>query len=244
MKHEHYQFVTEYLRWGDQVIAYRNAYHSDSSYQTLESAANRLLKRPDVAQAIEEAQAAIRQQVEAEVAEQLKGELLTIQKKRELLYKIATGEMMAEQNYKGKDCNVCTQFVRPTITQMLRAIDLDSKLSNHYPQAKSLGNTSQQNPSPVPEPVPQETNKNSPPVIRRGDTQTPASVCYRGGLLANINRQHISLQEGARKTLKAPPPPRKKQKHEKTQQITTIGNLKTVVEKQQMHDLKYKGDKE
>ncbi len=40
--------------------------------------------------------------------------------------------MYAIQNYKGKDCNQCTQMVRPTINQMLKAIDLDSKLAGHY----------------------------------------------------------------------------------------------------------------
>lgn len=141
MKLEHYKFVTEYLHRNDKALAYKNAYNSDSNYNTLESAANRLLKNPEVAEAINNAQAAIRSKVEAEVAEQLKGELLTIKKKRELLYDIATGQMWVEQSYKGKDCNVCTQYVRPTINQMLRAIHLDNKLAGHYP--------TQQKPEPI-----------------------------------------------------------------------------------------------
>src|SRR5690606_22241191 len=71
-------------------------------------------------------------EVEQEIRAQQKTELLTIRRKRELLANIATGEMYAVQNYKGKDCNQCTQMVRPTINQMLKAIDLDSKLAGHY----------------------------------------------------------------------------------------------------------------
>lgn len=132
MNTKQYTFVTEYLRSSDHIMAYKNAYQSTSDYTTIESAANRLLKHPEVAQAIREAQTAIRQQVEREVAEKLKGELLTIQRKRELLYQIATGEMYVEQNYKGKNCSQCTQFIRPSINQMLKAIDLDNKLAGHY----------------------------------------------------------------------------------------------------------------
>lgn len=127
-----HKFVTEYLRWGDQVIAYKNAYNATSNYKTLESAANRLLRDPEVAQTIREAQTRIRESVEKEVAEQQKGQLLTIQKKRELLHQIATGEMHVLQYYKGKDCNTCTQYVTPTINHMLRAIHLDNKLAGHY----------------------------------------------------------------------------------------------------------------
>src|SRR5690606_29589807 len=87
----------------------------------------------------------------------LKKELLTVQRKRELLAQIATGEMYVMQYYKGKDCSHCSQHVAPTINQMLRAIDLDSRLAGHYPDTK---HHSQQTTTKM--------NEDSPPVIRRG----------------------------------------------------------------------------
>ena len=60
-------------------------------------------------------------------------EVFSIEEKRVLLKKIATGQMMVEQYYKGKDCNMCTQYVRPSIWHVLSAIKEDSRLAGHYP---------------------------------------------------------------------------------------------------------------
>ena len=133
MNLKHHAFVTEYLYWGDQVIAYQNAYKKHgSSYRSLQSAANRLLAMPEVAEAIDKAQSAIRSRVEEEVAARLKQELLTIQKKREILAQVATGSLYIEQMTVGKNCSNCTHLVKPNINQMLKAIDLDNKLAGHY----------------------------------------------------------------------------------------------------------------
>ncbi len=128
------KFVTEYLKWGIPVLAYANAYNKpDPNGRAIESAANRLMRHPEVKQAIHDAEDRIRHQVEREIADRQALDVFTIEQKRHLLKQIATGAMLVEQHYKGKDCRQCTQFVRPTINQMLRAIDLDNRMSAHYP---------------------------------------------------------------------------------------------------------------
>lgn len=133
MNEKQQRFVTEFLRYGDKIIAYKAAYNNPSSNpDVIISAANRLLRNPEVKAVIEAAQNRIRAQVEEEVKAELKQELLTVQRKRELLAQIATGEALIEQHTKGKNCNMCTILQRPNFTQMLKAIDLDSRLAGHY----------------------------------------------------------------------------------------------------------------
>lgn len=133
MTNKQHEFVTEYLRHGDKIIAYSLVYKNESgNYAAVESAANRLLRHPEVAQAIDSVRKAIRAEVEQELKQQLYTELLTVQRKRELLARIANGQLFAVQQYKGKDCRTCEQVVTPTINQMLKAIDLDNKLAGHY----------------------------------------------------------------------------------------------------------------
>lgn len=234
MNIKQHKFVTEYLRWGDQVIAYKNAYNATSNYKTLESSANRLLRSSEVAQTIREAQARIRETVEKEVAEQLKGNLLTIQHKRELLYEIATGQLSVEQTYKGKDCNVCSQYIRPTINQMLKAIDLDNKLAGHYTHQHKPTNhvtaskndevASRQSGKPKQQGSQQSTTKNYPP--RRGvgvgslASETKHGLSQHPDSYRDITNQcHTELDSASHVRS------RKESKPEKSQQNTTNERL-------------------
>lgn len=135
MTTEEHIFITEYFRHSSAYTAYCIAYkvQDESDFEGIMAAIHRLMDREDVGGLIRSVLGGIRYEVEQQIRQEQKTELLTIQRKRELLANIATGEAYAIQNYKGKDCNQCTQTVRPTISQMLRAIDLDSKLAGHYP---------------------------------------------------------------------------------------------------------------
>ncbi len=135
-------FITTYLRHRSVYTAYCIAYNVEdqSQYESIMAAAQQLMEDPDVGGLIRSVLEHVHYEVEQEIRAELKTELLTVQRKRELLANIATGEMYAVQNYKGKDCNQCTQMVRPTINQMLKAIDLDSKLAGHYPVKQSADN--------------------------------------------------------------------------------------------------------
>ncbi len=134
MNIEQHNFITQYLRHNSAYTAYCIAFNVEdqSQYESIMCAAQQLMDDPEVGGVIRSVLEGVRHDAEQEIREQQKTELLTIQRKRELLANIATGEMYAVQNYKGKDCNQCTQMVRPTINQMLKAIDLDSKLAGHY----------------------------------------------------------------------------------------------------------------
>lgn len=139
MNLKQYAFVTEMLKHGDKIIAYKNAYQSPSaSYTTLESAANRLLKNPEVAAAIQSTLDRIRHEVEEELKDELRKELLSVQRKREILARIAEGDVYIEQTYKGKGCQSCTQMAKPTINQMLKAIDIDNRMAGDYKDKRSV----------------------------------------------------------------------------------------------------------
>lgn len=139
MNLKQYRFVTEYLKWGDPAHAYKLAYNCKSNnYRSMESAANRLLNNPEIATAIQEAEARLRSEAEMEVKQRITAELLSVHRKREILARIAEGNIYIEQQYKGKDCKTCTQMVKPTINQMLKAIDLDSRLAGDYPTPKQM----------------------------------------------------------------------------------------------------------
>lgn len=134
MNHKQQTFITEYLRHRSAFTAYCLAYNLKdcSNYDSIMSAANRLLNLPEISSVIDSVLDNIRHEVEQELRAEMKTEMLTIQRKRELLAKIATGETYAVQNYKGKDCNMYVQHVWPTINQMLKAIDLDNKMVGLY----------------------------------------------------------------------------------------------------------------
>jgi hypothetical protein len=134
MNIEQHNFITQYLRHSSAYTAYCIAYNVEdqSQYESIMSAAQQLMDDPDVGGVIRSVLDGVRHDVEQEVRAKQKTELLTVQSKRELLARIARGELTAVQHYKGKDCNHCTQMVLPTINQMLKAIDLDSKLAGHY----------------------------------------------------------------------------------------------------------------
>lgn len=129
-------FITEYLRHNDAIVAYQLAYEcSSSDYEQVLQKAQEVLHHPDVAAAISSITEGIRHRVEQEQQAAQSG-VLSIQQKRQILAQIATGQLSVEQSYKGKDCNVCSQYVRPTINHMLRAIHIDNKLAGHYPAQK------------------------------------------------------------------------------------------------------------
>ncbi len=134
MNLEKQTFITAYLRHRSEYTAYCLAFNPENAadYNAIMSATASLMDDPGVGGVIRSVIDGIRQDVEQEIKAQQKTELLTMQSKRELLARIARGEMTAVQHYKGKDCTYCTQMVLPTINQMLKAIDLDNRMAGHY----------------------------------------------------------------------------------------------------------------
>jgi|GEM_PF-4269951 len=197
MNHKHQAFVTQYLKFGDQVHAYKLAYKSKADYKSLQSSANRLLNRPEIAQAIYDAEIRIRTDVEQKIAAERAREFFTIEEKLNLLHDIATGNIRVERNYKGKNCSQCTTYDTPSINQRLAAIRDHSKLAGHYPYKQNgkwvipaLREQQEQNTIPPSKEVPRKRgaedvhtqheepnteNKNVIPCPDTGSQETPSN---------------------------------------------------------------------
>lgn len=132
MNQKQQAFVCEMLRHGNRAEAYRNAYHPKSDNpRSLQSAAGRLMKNPEVAEAIWSAQ----ERIYAEVYEDLKArvlrEELTVQRKREILAQIAEGDWII-QPPPDEVPDQPTAVLIPTLKERLKAIDMDNKMTGAY----------------------------------------------------------------------------------------------------------------
>jgi hypothetical protein len=136
MNKQQQTFVNEMLRHGDKDKAYRRAYPDAKSDAAIESSVNRLLKHAEVKEAIDESRRRIRAEVEAELKEQMQGELLSFYEGQLQLTKIIRGEYTTQKqvNIKGE---LETVEVKPTVSNVLTALNMFFKLNNHYPQKKT-----------------------------------------------------------------------------------------------------------
>lgn len=134
MNAKQYEFVMQYLQHKDKITAYTIAYNKrTSNYRAVESAANRLLQNPEIKQYIANMRESMYNEAMQEVQKELKTELLTVHRKREVLARIVNGEHSVIQNFKGKNCQVCTYFLYPTIREILQGIREDNRMAGHYP---------------------------------------------------------------------------------------------------------------
>lgn len=126
----HLLFINEMIRHGDKLKAYATAY-PDARGEALRKAAERLMKNPAIAQQIDEVRAQIRH--EAYVAayaacmEDMKTELLSMQKRRAILAQLATCEMKVGRYVKYNGDYVMV-YEDPRPRDIIRAIELDTKL--------------------------------------------------------------------------------------------------------------------
>lgn len=159
MNHKQQLFANAYLRLNDPLVAYIQAYNPKdaSNYRSIKSAANRLLRNPEIAEHIRSVRDAARATAEYELKEQMKEELLSIHDKRLYIKRVINGEILIPQDYKTNGCNRCTIFLRPTFPQILGYLKEDSRLAGHYPE-KRRTTTRQQRATSIscpPLPVPQ-----------------------------------------------------------------------------------------
>lgn len=126
----HLLFINEMIRHGDKLKAYAAAY-PDAKGEALRKAAERLMKNPAIAQKIHEVRSQIRH--EAYVAayaacmEEMKTELLSMQKRRAILAQLATCEMKVGRYVKYNGDYVMV-YEDPRPRDIIRAIELDTKL--------------------------------------------------------------------------------------------------------------------
>jgi phage terminase small subunit len=155
MNRKQQAFVCEMLRHGNKAEAYRAAYKPQSDNpRSIESASNRLMKTPEVAEAIR----SVQQRIYAEVQEELKArmlhEALTMQRKREILAQIAEGQWIMQpppDSIEGKP----TAVLIPTLKERLKTIDMDNRMTGAYtakqtaqPTEEEKHNKTQHSPEP------------------------------------------------------------------------------------------------
>ncbi|WP_276131935.1 terminase small subunit [Polluticoccus soli] len=132
MNMNQHSFVCELLRHGNKCEAYKTAYRpQNENPRSIESAANRLMKNPEVSAAITEAQERMLEEARQELKEKYVAELLTVQRKRELLAQIAEGKWMEQpppDHIEGQRVPVMV----PTLKERLKAIDMDNRMDGSY----------------------------------------------------------------------------------------------------------------
>jgi hypothetical protein len=201
MNHKQQLFANAYLRLTDPLVAYIQAYKPKdaSNYRSIKSAANRLLRHPEIAAHISGVRNAAREQAQFELKEQMKEELLTVHDKRLYIKRVINGEILIPQDYKTNGCNRCTIFLRPTFPQILGYLKEDSRLAGHYPQQQKTTKKNLAH-SISPEFIPQQAGgggsdfaQNTPPPEQQSATNCPppagVSRSDGGGTLAQDARE-------------------------------------------------------
>lgn len=184
MNHRQQLFANAYLRHGDPLIAYSEAYKpKEPNYRSIMSAANRLLRNPEIAEHINAVRDAARAAAEHELKEKMKEELLSVHDKRLYIKRVINGEVLIPQDYKANGCNRCTMFLRPTFPQVLAYLKEDSRLAGHYPEQQTR---SRKQPTTI-------DNK-----ICKPDIESPPQGI--GGLLAKDSRQQLTTNHPHRPT--------------------------------------------
>ncbi len=198
MNHKQQLFANAYLRLTDPLVAYIQAYKPKdaSNYRSIKSAANRLLRHPEIAAHISGVRNAALEQAQHELKEQMKEELLTVHDKRLYIKRVINGEILIPQDYKTNGCNRCTIFLRPTFPQILGYLKEDSRLAGHYPQQQKTTKKNLAH-SISPEFIPQQAGggdfaQNTPPQEQQSATNCPppagVSRSDGGGTLAQDTR--------------------------------------------------------
>jgi len=130
MKPQHATFILQMIKHGDKLRAYRAAYPKAKGQSAIK-AAERLLRRPEIAEEIQAVVQDIRSQTVIEAYQVMKQEqqvrILSVMKKREILNQIATCEMKVGRWIKDED-GYRMVYEDPRPRDIILAIDKDTKL--------------------------------------------------------------------------------------------------------------------
>jgi hypothetical protein len=118
MNHKQQIFIMRYAATGDKIASYKQAYNSKSENQhAIDSAANRLLRKPEIREALLLMKREQFSRAEEQLQKDLQSELLDLQEKRSILAEVATASERVGQG---------------TIYTRLRAIDIDNRIMGLY----------------------------------------------------------------------------------------------------------------
>jgi hypothetical protein len=178
------------LRHGDKKKAYRAAYDSaNQNERSIESAANRLMQNQEVADAIEDAENRMYAEAMQELKEHYVTQLLSVQRKRELLAQIAEGnwiEQAPPDHITGHPIAVMV----PTLKDRLKAIDMDNRMDGSY-KASAKATPGEENTN---EANPPENTEHNPPTGRTGNTQ-PVNKPVKGAVYIAVKGNRIEKPE-------------------------------------------------
>lgn len=139
MNSNHQTFILEMIKHGDKLRAYKTAYPRAKDHSAIK-AAERLLRRPEIAGEIEHAIAAIRHDAYKEAyqlcLDQQKTLLLSIMKKREILTQIATCQMKVGRYVKEED-GYRMVYEDPRPRDIIKAIEVDTQLEQACNRARN-----------------------------------------------------------------------------------------------------------
>ncbi|OSZ77989.1 hypothetical protein CAP35_06890 [Chitinophagaceae bacterium IBVUCB1] len=134
LKPLHQTFITHYLHTRDKRQAYKQTYPHVADGNSLRSAANRLYKQlqPHIAHLEQRATALAMDELLAATKEQIKTELCSMERRRQELAKIITGQMRVKRHIRLRD-RIVEVYDDVSPAALIRAIDLDSRLAaNKY----------------------------------------------------------------------------------------------------------------
>jgi hypothetical protein len=130
----HSLFISEMLKHGDKEKAYKNVYPKAEG-KALTSAANRLLALPEVAEAIAEATGRIRAEAEAEFRKRIEADIVDKLEFKQTLTRIIRCTYETEKTYR-KHGGYETVPVKPSISNVLRALDMYGRMEGWFVKAK------------------------------------------------------------------------------------------------------------
>jgi hypothetical protein len=142
MKTSHQTFLLEMVKHGDKELAWQKANPGNKGGNSARKAADRLLRRhPEMAAEIEEAVATIRHQAYKEAyklyTEEQRTPLLSMMQRREILARIARGEVKVCRYVKDGD-RFRMLFEDPRPRDMIRAIETDAKMEEACNRARNF----------------------------------------------------------------------------------------------------------
>ncbi len=142
MKTSHQTFILEMVKHGDKELAWQKANPGNKGGNSARKAADRLLRRhPEMAAEIEEAVATIRHQAYKEAyklyTEEQRTPLLSMMQRREILARIARGEVKVCRYVKDGD-RFRMLFEDPRPRDMIRAIETDAKMEEACNRARNF----------------------------------------------------------------------------------------------------------
>jgi hypothetical protein len=132
MKNEWRLFIKEMNKTGDKIEAYLKAFPKCRSRKSAATNAERLLKKGDIFNLLKinpAMQLQARTITLNELKDEIKSDVLSSFKKRDILRRLAIGELLIDEHYIRKDGTVGKYQRKANAFEILKAIEVDNKMA-------------------------------------------------------------------------------------------------------------------